>query len=73
MWSGTHPLLNGCVFVLHLPLLHGRINHQLVQLKKQFARTEMKTKLAVSAEAMHPVRREELRRRLSDCGALSLQ
>lgn len=58
-WSGTHPLLNSGVFVLHLPLLHGRINHQLIQLKKQVARTEMKTKLGVCAETMHPVRREE--------------
>lgn len=29
----THPLLDGGVFMLHLPLLHGRINHQLIQLR----------------------------------------
>lgn len=29
----THPLLDHGMFVLHLPLLHRRIDHQLVQLK----------------------------------------
>lgn len=31
--TGTHPLLNSCVLMFHFSLLHGCINHQLVQLK----------------------------------------
>lgn len=31
----THPLLDHGMFVLHLPLLHRRIDHQLVQLKAE--------------------------------------
>lgn len=31
-WWGPHPLLDGSMPVLHLPLLHGRVDHQLVQL-----------------------------------------
>lgn len=29
----AYPLLDGGVFVLHLPLLHCRIDHQLIQLR----------------------------------------
>lgn len=29
----SHPLLDESMFVLQLPLLHGRVDHQLVQLK----------------------------------------
>lgn len=36
----THPLLDGRVFVLHFSLLHGRINHQLIQLKVSSFRPE---------------------------------
>lgn len=32
---GPHPLLDGSVPVLHLPLLHGRVDHQLVQLQER--------------------------------------
>lgn len=30
----SHPLLDEGVFVLHLPLLHGRVDDQLVQLHR---------------------------------------